>query len=118
MKEILTETLRKSGAAVCDKIKEMFLSGECDHLTANDLETWTQLANPAKYYTGEEAVSYLKAKLVPDPVKIKGFPKPLYTKVMLDEAIKTISGMSERDIYMRILNAKSRESRAKERRGA
>lgn len=24
MKEILTETLRKSGAAVCDKIKEMF----------------------------------------------------------------------------------------------
>ena len=81
MKEILTETLRKSGAAVCDKIKEMFLSGECDHLTANDLETWTQLANPAKYYTGEEAVSYLnvtskrfyeyrKAKLVPDPVKI------------------------------------------------
>lgn len=87
MKEILTETLRKSGAAVCD------------HLTANDLETWTQLANPAKYYTGEEAVSYLnvtskrfyeyrKAKLVPDPVKIKGFPKPLYTKVMLDEAIK------------------------------
>lgn len=46
------------------------------------------------------------------------FPKPLYTKVMLDEAIKTISGMSERDIYMRILNAKSRESRAKERRGA
>lgn len=37
---------------------------------------------------------------------------------MLDEAIKTISGMSERDIYMRILNAKSRESRAKERRGA
>ena len=85
--------------------------------------------SPAKYYTGEEAVSYLnvtskrfyeyrKAKLVPDPVKIKGFPKPLYTKVMLDEAIKTISGMSERDIYMRILNAKSRESRAKERRGA
>lgn len=129
MKEILTETLRKSGAAVCDKIKEMFLSGECDHLTANDLETWTQLANPAKYYTGEEAVSclnvtskrfyeYRKAKLVPDPVKIKGFPKPLYTKVMLDEAIKTISGMSEREIYMRILNAKSRESRAKERRGA
>lgn len=129
MKEILTDTLRKSGAAVCDKIKEMFLSGECDHLTANDLETWTQLANPAKYYTGEEAVSYLnvtskrfyeyrKAKLVPDPVKIKGFPKPLYTKVMLDEAIKTISGMSERDIYMGILNAKSRESRAKERRGA
>lgn len=136
MKEILTETLRKSGAAVCDKIKEMFLSGECDHLTANDLETWTQLANPAKYYTGEEAVSYLeeavsylnvtskrfyeyrKAKLVPDPVKIKGFPKPLYTKVMLDDAIKTISGMSEREIYMRILNAKSRESRAKERRGA
>ena len=122
MKEILTETLRKSGAAVCDKIKEMFLSGECDHLTANDLETWMQLANPAKYYTGEEAVSYLneyrKAKLVPDPVKIKGFPKPLYTKVMLDEAIKTISGMSEREIYMRILNAKSRESRAKERRGA
>lgn len=104
MKEILTETLRKSGAAVCDKIKEMFLSGECDHLTANDLETWTQLANPAK--------------LVPDPVKIKGFPKPLYTKVMLDDAIKTISGMSEREIYMRILNAKSRESRAKERRGA
>lgn len=97
MKEILTETLRKSGAAVCDKIKEMFLSGECDHLTANDLETWTQLA---------------------DPVKIKGFPKPLYTKVMLDDAIKTISGMSEREIYMRILNAKSRESRAKERRGA
>lgn len=99
MKEILTETLRKSGAAVCDKIKEMFLSGECDHLTANDLETWMQLANPAKYYTGEEAISYLnvtskrfyeyrKAKLVPDPVKIKGFPKPLYTKVMLDEAIK------------------------------
>lgn len=38
--------------------------------------------------------------------------------LMLDEAIKTISGMSERDIYMRILNAKSRESRAKERRGA
>ena len=112
MKEILTETLRKSGAAVCDKIKEMFLSGECDHLTANDLETWTQLANPAKYYTGEEAVSYLN-----DPVKIKGFPKPLYTKVMLDDAIKTISGMSEREIYMRILNAKSRESRAKERRG-
>lgn len=37
---------------------------------------------------------------------------------LLDEAIKTISGMSERDIYMRILNAKSRESRAKERRGA
>jgi hypothetical protein len=36
---------------------------------------------------------------------------------MLDEAIKTISGMSEREIYMRILNAKSRESRAKERRG-
>lgn len=116
MKEILTETLRKSGAAVCD------------HLTANDLETWTQPANPAKYYTGEEAVSYLnvtskrfyeyrKAKLVPDPVKIKGFPKPLYTKVMLDEAIKTISGMSERDIYMRILNAKSREARSKERRG-
>lgn len=105
MKEILTETLRKSGAAVCDKIKAMFLNGECDHLTANDLETWTQLANPAKYYTGEEAVSYLnvtskrfyeyrRAKLVPDPVKIK------------------------RDIYMRILNAKSRESRAKERRGA
>lgn len=61
---------------------------------------------------------YRKAKLVPDPVKIKGFPKPLYTKVMLDEAIKTISGMSERDIYMRILNAKSRESRAKERRRA
>jgi hypothetical protein len=30
---------------------------------------------------------------------------------------KTISGMSEREIYMRILNAKSRESRAKERRG-
>lgn len=129
MKEILTETLRKGGAAVCDKIKEMFLSGECDHLAANDLETWMQLANPAKYYTGEEAVSYLnvtskrfyeyrKAKLVPDPVKIKGFPKPLYTKVMLDDAIKTISGMSERDIYMRILNAKSRESRAKERRGA
>ena len=117
MKEILTETLRKSGAAVCDKIKEMFLSGECDHLTANDLETWTQLANPAKYYTGE-FYEYRKAKLVPDPVKIKGFPKPLYTKVMLDEAIKTISGMSERDIYMRILNAKSRESRAKERRGA
>lgn len=67
MKEILTETLHKSGAAVCDKIK--------------------------------------------------GFPKPLYTKVMLDDAIKTISGMSEREIYMRILNAKSRESRAKERRG-
>lgn len=60
----------------------------------------------------------MKAKLVPDPVKIKGFPKPLYTKVMLDDAIKTISGMSEREIYMRILNAKSRESRAKERRGA
>lgn len=117
MKEILTETLRKSGAAVCDKIKEMFLSGECDHLTANDLETWTQLANPAKYYTGEEAVSYLNVTSK-NPVKIKGFPKPLYTKVMLDEAIKTISGMSERDIYMRILNAKSRESRAKERRGA
>lgn len=43
---------------------------------------------------------------------------PVYTKVMLDDAIKTISGMSEREIYMRILNAKSRESRAKERRGA
>lgn len=28
---ILTETLRKSGAAVCDKIKRMFLNGECDH---------------------------------------------------------------------------------------
>lgn len=109
MKEILTETLRKSGAAVCDKIKEMFLSGECDHLTANDLETWTQLANPAKYYTGEEAVSYLN-------VTSKRFYE--YRKAKLDEAIKTISSMSEREIYMRILNAKSRESRAKERRGA
>ena len=59
MKEILTETLRKSGAAVCDKIKEMFLSGECDHLTANDLETWTQLANPAKCYTGELSLIHI-----------------------------------------------------------
>ena len=86
------------------------------------------LGNPPFGHSGEEAISYLnvtskrfyeyrKAKLVPDPVKIKGFPNPLYTKVMLDEAIKTISGMSEREIYMRILNAKSRESRAKERRG-
>lgn len=62
-------------------------------------------------------VTFVKYYPVLNPVKIKGFPKPLYTKVMLDEAIKTISGMSERDIYMRILNAKSRESRAKERRG-
>ena len=128
MKEILTETLLKTVAAACDKIREMSSSRKCDHTTDNDIQTGTQLANPAKYYTGEEAVSYLnvtskrfyeyrKAKLVPDPVKIKGFPKPLYTKVMLDDAIKTISGMSEREIYMRILNAKSRESRAKERRG-
>lgn len=52
------------------------------------------------------------------PFSITNWLYPIYTKVMLDEAIKTISGMSERDIYMRILNAKSRESRAKERRGA
>lgn len=117
MKEILTDTLRKSGAAVCDKIKEMFLKGECDHLTANDIETWTQLANPAKYYTGEEAIDYMnlnvtkfyayrKARLIPNPVKIKGFPKPLYTKVMLDEAIKTISNMDEKEIRRRVLSAK------------
>lgn len=112
-KEILTNTLRISGAAVCDKIKEMFLNGECDHLTANDLETWTQLSQPAKYYTGEEAIDYLnvsttkfydlrKARLIPDPIKIKGYPKPLYSKVMLDDAIKQITSMSDKEIRKRI----------------
>lgn len=119
-REILTETLRKSGAAVCDKIKSMFLNGECDHLTVNDLDTWMQLANPEKYYTGEEAVSYMnvsttkfyawkKAGLIPEPVKIKGFPKPLYTRAMLDDAIKNISGMSEKEIRIRVLSAKAKK---------
>lgn len=119
-REILTETLRKSGAVVCDKIKAMFLNGECDHLTVNDLDTWMQLANPVKYYTGEEAVSYMnvsttkfyawkKAGLIPEPVKIKGFPKPLYTKVMLDDAIRNISGMDEKEIRIRVLSAKAKK---------
>lgn len=124
---ILTETLRKSGAAVCDKIKQMFLNGECDHLTANDLETWMKLANPEKYYTGSEAVRYMgmsqtkfyqcrKAGLIGDPVKIKQFNKPLYSKAVLDKALETLSGMTDNQVRIAILAANKKSKYGDKRR--
>lgn len=124
---ILTETLRKGGAAVCDKIKQMFLKGECDHLTANDLETWMKLANPEKYYTGSEAVRYMgmsqtkfyqcrKAGLIGDPVKLKQFNKPLYSKAVLDKALETLSGMTENQVRIAILAANKKSKDGNKRR--
>lgn len=124
---ILTETLRNSGAAVCDKIKQMFLNGECDHLTANDLEVWMQLSNPAKYYTGSEAMRYMgmsqtkfyqcrKAGLIGDPVKLKQFNKPLYSKAVLDKALETLSGMTDNQVRIAILAANKKSKDDKKRR--
>lgn len=124
---ILTETLRKSGAAVCDKIKQMFLNGECDHLTANDLETWMQLSNPAKYYAGYEAMRYMgmsqtkfyqcrKAGIIGDPVKLKQFNKPLYSKAVLDKALETLSGMTDNQVRIAILAANKNSKDGDKRR--
>ena len=124
---VLTDTMRDSCVKVCDKIKEMFLSGECDHMTASDVETWMQLSNPEKYYTGEEAIRYMrlsntkfynyrKAKLIGAPVKIKGFHKPLYPKAVLDKAIETLNSTPESKIRIMVLSAKANEKEEKKRK--
>ena len=124
---ILTETMRLSCARACDRIKEMFMSGECDHLTAADVETWMQLSNPEKYYTGEEAIRYMrlsstkfynyrKAKLIGAPVKIKGFHKPLYPKSVLDKAIETLGSIPESKIRVMVLSAKANEKEERRKR--
>lgn len=121
---VFTDTLRNSCAMVCDRIKEMFLNGECDHLTASDIQTWMQLSNPEKYFTGEEAMKYMrlsntkfynyrKAKLIGDPVKIKGFHKPLYSKATLDKAMQTLSSMPDNQIRIAVLSAKAVEKQEK-----
>lgn len=120
----MTETLRRSGVIVCERIKKMFLNGECDHLTAADMETWMQLSNPEKYYTGEEAMKYLhisntrfynyrKAKLIGDPVKIKGFHKPLYPKAVLDKSMERLNSMTPGQIRVAVLSAKVAEKNKK-----
>lgn len=122
----MTETLRHSCVMACDKIKEMFMNGECDHLTATDIETWMQLSNPEKYFTGEEAMKYMrlsntkfynyrKANLIGAPVRIKGFHKPLYTKAVLDKAIVTLSGMTDSQIRIAVTAAKALEKQEKRR---
>ena len=115
--KILTEGLREGAAVVCDKIKEMFLNGECDHLTADDLETWMKLSSPAKFFTGEEAIKYTglgnskfydyrKAGLIAPPEKIRGYPKPLYSRSALDNDLEYISKLSDKEIRRRVLSAK------------
>lgn len=122
--KILTDTMRESCVKACDRIKEMFLNGECDHLTAADVETWMQLSNPEKYFTGEEAMKYMrlsntkfynyrKANLIGAPVKIKGFHKPLYTKAVLDKAIETLSATPETRIRIMVLAAKANDKKRK-----
>lgn len=115
--KILTKEFREGAAKVCEKIRQMFLDGDCDHLTADDLETWMKLSSPAKFFTGEEAVNYSRlgnsrfydyrrAGLIRDPEKIRGYPKPLYSRTALDDDLEHIASLSEKEIRRRVLSAK------------
>ena len=48
MKEIMKEKMSKRGEEVWDKIKEMFLRGEWDHIQETDIEKWKKIDNKDK----------------------------------------------------------------------
>lgn len=117
--------IRQSGVAVCDRIKQMFEDGECDHLSATDIERVLTSVAESKYLTGEEAVAYTglsqtkfyklkKEGLISSSVKLKGFPKPLYLKSELDNDMKCIFN-SKDDRVKNITRAGSAEVKIKRR---
>lgn len=110
---------RRLGMNLCDKVKQMFARGECDHLSADDFSLIEKMASSKKYYTPYEAQRYLnisqtrfydlrRAGLIGEPIKVDMFNKLVYEKSVLDKAIETLNNMSERDIKISIILAKSK----------
>lgn len=110
-------TIRQLGSQACDTLKRMFLSGECDHLTVTDIQNWISISNTKRFYTADRAAEYMRlcrtrfydykrAGLIPEPIRVEESTKLLYTKEMLDNSIKFISSMSEREVKRRIKHAK------------
>ena len=57
-----------------------------------------------------------KAGLIGDPVKIKQFNKPLYSKAVLDKALETLSGMTDNQVRIAILAANKKSKDGNKRR--
>lgn len=115
------EAKRRLGMALCDKVKQMFARGECDHLSIEDFSLLEKISSTKRYYTPYEAQRYLnvsqsrfymlrKAGLIGEPIKVSLFNKLVYEKSVLDEAKERLSSMSERDIKISIILAKAKEA--------
>lgn len=124
MGDLVTNGTRKALASLCDKIKEHILDGACDHMSANDVETWMRFNDLEEYMSAYRAskhmgvslskfYEYRKANLVPEPIRIKGMQKAMYPKIVIDNAIKEISAIPEHELKIKLLAAKAAESRKK-----
>lgn len=124
IRESMKDAFRNAGANMCDQVRSMFLSGDCDHLSAENVEMWIEMARPIKYFSTEEAIAYTKYKqatfynyklagLISDPIKLNGYLRPVYVRRKLDEEMAKIKSMSSGEIRKAILNAKSKAAREK-----
>lgn len=124
MGSLVTDGTRRVLASLCDKIKEHILDGACDHVSANDVETWLRFNDLEEYMSAYRAskhmgvslskfYEYRMANLVPEPIRIKGMQKAMYPKAVIDNAIKEISAMPEHELKIKILAAKAAQSKKK-----
>lgn len=109
---------------LCDHVKGLISDGYCDHLRASDVETWMKLGDITEYVSGYQASRILGvspsrfndlrlAGLLPEPVKIKGISRLVYSKSKLEEARDAIKKMPEFEVRLKILSAKARMKREK-----
>ena len=122
--KIVTESLRKAGAAICDKIKEMFLTGQCDYLSPDDLAALVDYTNPNKFMTGRQAIKYMRVGMkrfydlkalgiIPPPKKMKGFNHAVYKKEDIDSAIEKAGKMTDVEIRMAIITKRAQQKQEK-----
>lgn len=122
---MITENVREVLLDVCDHVKCLIKDGACDHLSAGELETWMKLNDIDEYLSASRAAKELgvsmnrfydlrKAGIIPEPVKFKGLPKPVYAKSDIDGVKRELSRIPEHELRVRILAA--RAAGKKERR--
>ena len=122
--KLVTESLRQAGAMVCDRIKEMFLTGQCDYLSPEDLSNLVEYADPDKFLTGRQAIKYMHVGMkrfydlkalgfVPVPQKVKGFIHAVYRREDIDEAIRKTKLMTDAELRMAIINKRAQQKQEK-----
>lgn len=115
---IVNEGIRKAGAMLCDRVKNMFVSGQCDMLTLEDMDMLFSVFDPERYITLDDAIKRLgisrskfyglkEAGLVPEPVKIKGIAAPVYSTREIEEAARNLEKMGDSAAHLAVVNARA-----------